>query len=118
MAAAPGPLDVRQIPVKFDKVEGLKCGNFCFWVFLAILFSSAFGEKETMTCGINHPKLLVWNVGIHDHRPIYEVSVLRPIPFVWEVSRRLPCLWFGRTLFESCVCGLVWQAFSLAKSVL
>ena len=99
MAAAPGPLDVRQIPVKFDKVEGLKCGNFCFWVFLAILFSSAFGEKETMTCGINHPKLLVWNVGIHDHRPIYEVSVLRRIPFAWAVSRPAAVFRFGCFLF-------------------
>ena len=47
----------------------------------AILFSSAFGKKETMTWGINRPTLIVGNVGIHDHRPIYEVSVLRLIPF-------------------------------------
>ena len=53
----------------------------------AILFSSAFGKKETMTWGINHPTFIVWNVGIHDHRPIYEVSVLRPTPFAWAVSR-------------------------------
>ena len=53
----------------------------------AILLSSAFGKKETMTSGINHPKLIVWNVDIHDHRPIYEVSLLRPIPFAWAVSR-------------------------------
>ena len=53
----------------------------------AILFSSTFSEKETMTWGINHLTFIVWNVGIHDHRPIYEVSVLRPIPFAWAVSR-------------------------------
>ena len=72
-------------------------------------------EKETMTCGINHPKLLVWNVGIHDHRPIYEVSVLRPIPFAWAVSRpaAVSYIW---VFFLSCVCGLVWQAPSLTKS--
>ena len=53
----------------------------------AILFSSAFGKKETMTCGINNPKFIIWSVGIHDHRPIYEVSVLRPISFAWAISR-------------------------------
>ena len=53
----------------------------------AILFSSAFGKKETMTCGTNNPKHVIWNVGIHDHRPIYEVSVLRPISFAWAISR-------------------------------
>ena len=53
----------------------------------AILFSSAFGKEETMTWGISHPTFIVWNVGIHDHRPIYEVSVLRPTPFAWAVSR-------------------------------
>ena len=40
-----------------------------------------------MTCKINHPKSIIWNVGIHGLRPIYEVSVLRPIPFAWAVSR-------------------------------
>ena len=63
-------------------MENSACG-----ISLTILCSSALGKKETMTCGMNHPKLLAWNVGIHDHRPIYEVSVLRPIPFAWAVSR-------------------------------
>ena len=27
LASAPGPLDVRQILIRFDKVEGLKCGK-------------------------------------------------------------------------------------------
>ena len=82
LASAPGPLDVRPILLKFDTVEGLKYGKFCFGNFKTILCSSALGKKtEAMTCGMNHPKLMGWNVGIHDHRPIYQVSVLRPIHF-------------------------------------